>query len=255
MRAACLVLCVWLALLAACAPAEGRRLLVNCGPETCGCGARNPWTKTCYGCKPCDVKELQKRAKEAADSAKRAAAKVGDVLDEARAAVSDPSGYIRKTIINGAQDFIGDQLESALAVKNVCTTNDEKDAFRAGGWTAYYGKRLWDGRLAAMAVGSIVPATSGLAINEFYSELKAQTNSVMDQLEQAASDAGDNIKEMFTSLITALIEDPTSDQAFDEPTFGMKATILHIACNNEAAGIKLPSEGYSQFAFAYKIKG
>jgi hypothetical protein len=36
---------------------------------------------------------------------------VGDVLDEAKVITSDPGGYIRSTIINGAQDYIGDQLE------------------------------------------------------------------------------------------------------------------------------------------------
>lgn len=36
---------------------------------------------------------------------------MGDVLDKAKAITSDPSGYIRNTIINGATDLIGDQLE------------------------------------------------------------------------------------------------------------------------------------------------
>lgn len=184
-------------------------------------------------------------------------------------------------------------------MNNACDTDKKKDAFRADGWTPYYGKRLWDGRAAAMVVGSFFPATSAVAINEFYSEIKTQTGSAMDMLEEAAGGAVrtrarrrgvgskhrgrrlaaawprranvshpltiamplstrtqvDDLIEKFGKLIQAIINDPFSTPKIDGPTFGLKAAVLHISCNNEAAGIKLPSEGYSQFAFAYKVKG
>ena len=187
----------------------------------------------------------------------------------------------------------------------MCDTNAKKAAFAGDAWRAYYGKRIWDGRTAAIMVGSIIPATSALAVKEFYSEVKAQAGAAMDLLEQAANDAvralradavggrsraarlgpraqrkgvrararacarahacarirpgaraqGNDLKQMFANVVNAVMADPFSVPEYDKPTFGIKATVLRVNCNNKAAGIRLPSEGYLQFAFAYKIKG
>jgi hypothetical protein len=40
----------------------------------------------------------------------------------------------------------------------------------------------------------------------------------------------------------------------DRTTFGLKGTVLRVGCSTRAAGIRLPAEGYYQFAFAYRIK-
>lgn len=76
----------------------------------------------------------------------------------------------------------------ALGVSNVCN-NREKEAFGSGGWHPYFGKRLWDSRSVAMLVGSLFPATAGVAANELMGELKAQYGTAMALLEQAAQDA------------------------------------------------------------------
>jgi hypothetical protein len=73
-------------------------------------------------------------------------------------------------------------------VSNVCN-NREKEAFGGGGWHPYFGKRLWQGRGAAMLVGSLFPATAGVAANEIMGELRAQYGTALALLEQAAQDA------------------------------------------------------------------
>jgi len=194
--------------------------------------------KECWRCKPCEVKAVQQGAQKVYDDAEAAVAKAvkdvdkfgrkldqaGAILDEARAAIVDPSGYIRETIIGGAKDLIGDQLEKvreapaagqsrerllslpvkacaqtltppptnqpqALGVSNVCNTDAKRAAFRAGGWNAYFGKRLWDSRSVTMLVGSLFPATSAAATREIYSEIKGQSEAMFDMLERAARDA------------------------------------------------------------------
>jgi hypothetical protein len=144
-------------------------------------------------------------------------AKTGEVFDAARAAISDPSGYIRENIINLAQDFIGDQLEEVsceaskkqtvclqvpvcrlsrfvppclqqLGIKNICD-NKAKINFGGGDWHPYFGKRLWETRGYGLLVASVVPATSAAAIQELMNELRAQYASIINMLEQAARDA------------------------------------------------------------------
>jgi hypothetical protein len=61
--------------------------------------------------------------------------------------------------------------------------------FSQGGWNAYYGKRLWQSRGVAMLVGSVIPATSAVAVEELYAEMAAQYQSAMDMLDKAAKDA------------------------------------------------------------------
>lgn len=164
------------------------------------------------------------------DRVERVADQVGDVVDQARAAAADPSGFIRNTLINGAKDFISNELEEvsiffvclfvfclrftlpffadttnhlllkinpmslapwqALSISNVCYTQTVKDTFSEhGAWKAYYGRRLWKGRIAGLGAGLLFPGTSSFAAAEIMSELKAQVDSTSGLLERAVADA------------------------------------------------------------------
>jgi hypothetical protein len=85
--------------------APGRRLLAASGCD-CGCQVRNPLGRGCSVCKPCVLAGAQDAAAKAVTTLQKTVDKfgtdlnrVGAVVDEARAAYTDPSGYIRNAII------------------------------------------------------------------------------------------------------------------------------------------------------------
>jgi hypothetical protein len=59
---------------------------------------------------------------------------------------------------------------------------------------------------------------------------------------------------MFDTIIRGATSGNLQSPVIDKSTFGLKGAILQVSCSNKAAGFKLPSEGYYQLAFAYRIK-
>ncbi|KIY98685.1 hypothetical protein MNEG_9279 [Monoraphidium neglectum] len=180
MRAS-LLLCSCLAVLAALVAADGADYSVDYSSRSLlgasGC-AQDAAAKA--------VTTLQKTVDKFGTDLNR----VGAVVDEARAAYTDPSGYIRNAIIrSNPAVMITQALARELDVKNICDTDERKAAFSAGGWRGYYGKRLWDSRSVALLVGSVIPATSAAAVSEILSEMKSQYSTAMSLLDKAVEDA------------------------------------------------------------------
>lgn len=69
---------------------------------------------------------------------------------------------------------------------------------------------------------------------------------------------GDDLQAALTRMLDTIMRGATSGNLMapeiDKSTFGLKGAIIHVPCSNKAAGFKLPSEGYYQLAFAYRIK-
>jgi hypothetical protein len=115
MRASFLLLCSWLLMLVALAAADGADHTVDYGGRSllgasgcnCGCLIRNPFSGGCSQCKPCPLADTQKKAGDVVATVRKNVDKFGTnlnkagaIVDEARAAYTDPSGYIRKAIVN-----------------------------------------------------------------------------------------------------------------------------------------------------------
>lgn len=58
------------------------------------------------------------------------------------------------------------------------------------------------------------------------------------------------LQDMINSALAGTVSVPTVER----DTFGIKGTIMRADCSSSAAGIKLPSEGFFQLAFAFRIK-
>lgn len=62
------------------------------------------------------------------------------------------------------------------------------------------------------------------------------------------------MEQLLNDVITNALAGRLVMPDIDKDTFGIEAAIIRVPCSNQAAGFTLPSEGYFQLDFAWRIK-
>lgn len=99
---------------------------------------------------------------------------------------------------------------------------------------------------AQLCIAMLVAASSQYCIDPHSGFCPSNWCSQGDDLKSA-------LERMFNDLIAGAESGTLKAPVIDKKTFGIKGAIIRVSCSNQAAGFKLPSEGYYQLAFAYRI--
>lgn len=62
------------------------------------------------------------------------------------------------------------------------------------------------------------------------------------------------LEQVFQQFIEGALAGRLAVPQIEHDTFGVKVNIIRVECSSQAAGIKLPAEGYFQIALAYRIR-
>ncbi|KAL4530057.1 hypothetical protein Ndes2526A_g04792 [Nannochloris sp. 'desiccata'] len=231
-----------------------------------GCMITNPFTKRCsqnWPCIPISTKGISAG---------------GVTLNEALKnpeTVCGSSSSLRKFIENSykavlnapgqAITFVRDGVVDTLEIDvTQCETEKMKTECEDGEWTCAYGKREWAGKKGAqLAALFFPPPASAAAAESLYRDLQEQYEGaviILDELiqqagDEAASTVEDLLKDMIDQLIQNLLKgDVRVDIAKIKPNFGLKINIKYVDCKNQIGDSRVPSEGYFQLVFGYRIR-
>jgi len=199
------------------------------------------------------AENLERNIDEAAECVKNPGSCISeaakDVYEAGRSALARGANALGEALGIEELETIGDCLETFG--DQFCTTDEVRDEFSGNGWTAYYGKRLWDSQAAGTVLASIFPPTSAYGIEQLQKVLQGQADSLIDILETAADDIGSSADSLVKQIIETLLDGGDFDDFFGD--VGIKAALLRVNCRNDWCVGAANGEGYYQIAFAWRL--
>ena len=194
---------------------------------------------------------------------------VGDCLEDAKGCVVKIAKDAVDEAVDGTRSAYGDIINAVGEITNIeelqtlaecvekigdqkCPTDDVKGKFSEGGWTTYYGKRIWDSSVAGTVALAIFPGTQAAAVEQFYSMFESQMNSVIGVLEDIASDIGGNALDIAYDIVKTLIDGGDFDDIFGD--VGIKAALLRFNCKNDWCVGTANGDSFYQLGFGWRYK-
>lgn len=149
-------------------------------------------------------------------------------------------------IVDGVQDTV-DQIQSIDPLEDgECFTDDMKQNFEDGGWSAIYMRRLWDSKAAVMTIGLFFPPPIDVAAAAAWmDELRGQSESFQREISNLTQEEMIRLRE----TLQRFMQSGSLNPFLISRNLGVKAALVHVRCTTYG---NLPAEGYTQVAFGWR---